>query len=74
MNKKEENNIFIVDDIQNIYSCIVHKSNKLFLLQQILLFSITCLVSVCHWLFLFINVKKLFRIKLSSFKYRFDYR
>ena len=61
MNKKEENNIFIVDDIQNIYSCIVHKSNKLFLLQQILLFSITCLVSVCHWLFLFINVKKLER-------------
>ena len=71
-NKKDEINEFIVDDIQNIYSCIVNKSNKLFLVQQILLFSITCLVSICHWLFLFINVKKLERNYCLSNLNQFD--
>ena len=71
-NKKDEINKYIVDDIQNIYSCIVKKSNKLFSLQQILLFSITCLVSVCHWLFLFINAKKLERNYCLSNLNQFD--
>ena len=59
--KKNINDKIIVDDIQNIYSSISDKSNKLFYVQKMLLLTITCLVSMCHWLFLFINVQKLER-------------
>ena len=55
------NTKIIVDDIQNIYSCIANKSNYLFLFQKILLLSIACLVNVCRWLFLFLNITKLER-------------
>ena len=63
--KEQENknitNKIIVDDIQNIYSCITNKSNKLFFIQKLLLLAIVSLVNICHWLFLFINVEKLER-------------
>ena len=58
---KNINNKIIVDDIQSIYSSIANKSNNLFFLQKSLLLIIACLVNVCHWLFLFINIHKLER-------------
>ncbi len=39
--KNDLNNKTIVDDLQNIYSCINDKSNTLFLIQKILLLLIT---------------------------------
>lgn len=59
--KDDLNNKIIVDDLQNIYSCINDKSNKLFLIQKILLLLITGLVNTCHWVFLLINIYKLER-------------
>ena len=51
---KKTMNKIIVDDIDNIFSYIANKSNKIFLFQKIILLSIVCLVSVCHWIFLFL--------------------
>ena len=51
--KKVVNKI-IVDDIDNIYSYLSNKSNKVFLIQKIILLTIACFVSICHWIFLFL--------------------
>lgn len=59
--KNDLNNKTIVDDLQNVYSCINDKSNTLFLIQKILLLLITFLVNTCHWVFLLINIYKLER-------------
>ena len=50
--KKVVNKI-IVDDIDNIYSYLSNKSNNVFLLQKIILLTISCFVSICHWIFYF---------------------
>ena len=72
MKKKEEFNKIIVDDIQNIYSCITNKSNYKFMIQKILLLLINCLVYVCHWIFLFINIQKLERNYCFTSMNQFD--
>ena len=56
---KKPLNKIIVDDIDNIYSYVSNKSNNIFLFQKIILLTNVCLVSVCHWIFLFLfNSKK----------------
>lgn len=52
--EKKSMNKIIVDDIDNIYSYLSNKSNKVFLFQKIILLTIVCLVSICHWIFLFL--------------------
>ena len=70
--KKEDFNEIIVDDIQNIYSCITNKSNYKFLLQKLLLLTINCLVYVCHWILLFLNIPKLERNYCFTTMNQFD--
>ena len=50
---------FIVDDIENIYSNLVDKTNNLYLIQRIFIVIIAFFVSVCHWIFLFMSKSKL---------------
>ena len=49
----------IVDDIENIYSNLVHKTNKTYYIQFIFLLIIASFVNVCRWMFLFISKPKL---------------
>ena len=60
-NKKEKKTLtkIVVDDIENIYSSIIGKSNKLFLIQKNFLFLIVFYTNVIHWMFLFLTKKKL---------------
>ena len=62
----------IVDDIENIYACITNKSNNIFFIQKIILLTITCLVSICHWIFLFLTNRKLERNYCFSNLNQFD--
>ena len=62
INKKKAKKAFnkiIVDDIENIYSCLVDKANKMFFLQKIFILAIVFLTNVCHWIFLFLAKSKL---------------
>ena len=56
---KKINKKIIVDDIENIYSNLVDKTNKLYLFNNLLLFSIAFLVNICRWFFLFMTKPKL---------------
>ena len=58
-NKKKNATKIIVDDIENIYSCLVNKTNKKYFLQRIFLLTIAFFVNVCRWIFLFITKEKL---------------
>ena len=49
----------IVDDIENIYTNLVDKTNKKYLIQTLFLLAIAFLVNVCHWMFLFLSKSKL---------------
>ena len=57
--KKKTITKIIVDDIENIYTNLVDKTNKMYHLQKIFLLAISFLVNVCHWMFLFIAKSKL---------------
>ena len=59
--KKEKKTItkIVVDDIENIYSCLIGKSNKIFSIQRYFLFIIVFYTNVIHWIFLFLTKKKL---------------
>ena len=58
---KEINKIdkIIVDDIDNIYSCLGDKSSKRYTIQQIILLVIPFFTTLCHWIFLFLTKSKL---------------
>ena len=60
-NKKEKKTLtkIVVDDIENIYSCLIDKSNKIFSIQKYFLFIIVFYTNVIHWIFLFLTKKKL---------------
>ena len=60
-NKKEKKTLtkIVVDDIENIYSCLIDKSNKIFSIQKYFLFIIVLCTNVIHWIFLFLTKKKL---------------
>ena len=49
----------VVDDIENIYSCLIDKSNKIFSIQKYFLLIIVFYTNVIHWIFLFLTKKKL---------------
>ena len=58
--KKEKTfNKIIVDDIENIYSYLIDKTNKLFFFQKIFLFTIVFFTNIIHWIFLFLTKSKL---------------
>ena len=59
--KKEEKKInkIIVDDIENIYSCLGDRSSKKYSLQNIMLLTIPFFTTLCHWIFLFLTKSKL---------------
>ena len=60
-NKKEKkiSTKIVVDNIENIYSYLIDKSNKLFSIQKYFLFIIVLCTNVIHWIFLFLTKKKL---------------
>ena len=60
-NKKEKKTLtkIVVDDIENIYSCLIDKSNKIFSIQKYFLYIIVFYTNVIHWTFLFLTKKKL---------------
>ena len=49
----------IVDDIENIYSCLIDKSNKKYIMHNLFIFTIVFLANVCHWMFIFIAKTKI---------------
>ena len=49
----------IVDDIENIYSCLIDKSNKKYIIHNLFIFTIVFLTNVCHWIFIFIAKSKM---------------
>ena len=49
----------IVDNIENIYSCLGDKSSKRYSIQQVILLVIPFFSSLCHWIFLFLTQSKL---------------
>ena len=57
--KKKKVQKIIVDDIENIYSCLANKTNKKYALQRLFLLTIAFFVNVCRWIFLFITKEKL---------------
>ena len=60
--KKKEDvkiNKIIVDDIENIYSCLGDKSSKKYSLQNVVLLMIPFFTTLCHWIFLFLTKSKL---------------
>ena len=60
-NKKEKeiSSKIVVDDIENIYSYIIDKPNKLFSIQKYFLLLIVFCTNVTHWIFLFLTKEKL---------------
>ena len=58
--KKDKNiNKIIVDDIENIYSCLDNKSSKRYSIQIVVLLIIPFFTTLCHWIFLFLTKSKL---------------
>ena len=59
--KKEDKKInkIIVDDIENIYSCLGDKSSKKYSLQNVVLLMIPFFTTLCHWIFLFLTKSKI---------------
>ena len=66
--KKNNNNIkkekkvmtkIIVDDIENIYSCLIDRTNKSYIIHNLFIFAIVFLTNLCHWIFLFIAKTKI---------------
>ena len=60
--KKKEDvkiNKIIVDDIENIYSCLGDRSSKKYSLQNVVLLMIPFFTTLCHWIFLFLTKSKL---------------
>ena len=49
----------IVDDIENIYSCLNGRNSKRNSIQKIILLTIPFFTSLCHWVFLFLTKSKL---------------
>ena len=49
----------IVDNIENIYSCLGDKSSKRYTIQKLILLIIPFFTSLCHWIFLFLTQSKL---------------
>ena len=61
-NKKKQKTTetkIIVDDIENIYSNLVDKTNKMYSFQKVFLLTIAFFVNVCHWIFAFLAKTKL---------------
>ena len=62
-NKKEKhkklNKKIIVDDIENIYSNLVDKTNKIYFFHNLFLYAVAFLVNICRWMFLFLTKPKL---------------
>ena len=52
-------NKIIVDDIENIYSCLDNKSSKRYSIQNVVLLTIPFFTTLCHWIFLFLTKSKL---------------
>ena len=52
-------NKIIVDDIENIYSCLDNKSSKRYSIQNVVLLIIPFFTTLCHWIFLFLTKSKL---------------
>ena len=57
--KKKTPSKIIVDDIENIYSTLVDKTNVMYTVQKIMLLLIVFAVNICHWVFLFLAKQKL---------------
>jgi len=52
-------NKIIVDDIENIYSCLDNKFSKRYSIQNVVLLTIPFFTTLCHWIFLFLTKSKL---------------
>ena len=60
--KEKENKVLtkiIVDDIENIYSCLIDRSNKRYIIHNLFIFTIVFLTNVCHWIFIFMAKTKI---------------
>ena len=57
--EKKISSKIVVDDIENIYSYLIDKPNKLFPIQKYFLFIIVFFTNVIHWIFLFLTKKKM---------------
>ena len=57
---KEEKKIdkIIVDDIENIYSCLNNRSSKRYCLQNYILIITPFFTALCHWIFLLLTKSK----------------
>ena len=57
--EKKELTKIIVDDIENIYSCLIDRSNKKYIMHNLFILTIVFLTNVCHWMFIFMAKTKI---------------
>ena len=57
--EKKASNKIIVDDIENIYSCLGNRDTKKNSIQRVFLLMIPFFTSLCHWIFLFLTKSKI---------------
>ena len=57
--KEKKIDKIIVDDIENIYSCLTDRSSKKYSMQNVILLMIPFFTTLCHWIFLFLTKAKI---------------
>jgi MFS family permease len=55
---KKKSDRIIVDNIENIYSCLANRDTKKNSIQRVFLLMIPFFTSLCHWIFLFLTKSK----------------